>query len=108
MTNENATKTSKPAAPKFSVKDLAEKIGQSPKKTRAMIREMASESDSPRLRHEGKSYEWNGRDFQVIVRQLSKRIEAQESECSADCTASVSDKCVCHCGGANHGIHASH
>lgn len=98
----------KAIATRYNVKDLAEKVGETPKKTRVFLRQLAASTESTRFQHESKSYEWNGKDFAIVARQVSKLIEAQETECSADCTGSISEKCVCHCGGANHGIHASH
>lgn len=99
------TATTKTAAKVYTVKDLTTKLSIDGKKARALLRSLAAETESPRFRVAGKSYEWNGKDFPVVVRKLSKRLEEAAAQCSADCMDSVKSECECHCQGANHGAH---
>ena len=107
--NTEATATVKTStAKKYTVKDLSQKLNiTDSKKTRALLRSIAKTDESPRFRIAGKSYEWNGNDFRVVVRRAERLLEAAAEVCSADCMSSISERCECHCNGANHGAHSS-
>lgn len=93
----------KPVAKKYTVKDLSEKLGTDGKKTRKLLRVVAAQNEGPRFRVVGKSYEWNGKDFPVVLKQVTKLLEAVAASCPLDCQTSAGKDCECHCQGANHG-----
>jgi hypothetical protein len=88
-------------ATRYSIKDLAAKIDCQPKKTRRLVRSLGR-----KLPQTERSYSFNFREFNKVVREVEALIASFETECDSRCTHSVIDACECHCGGANHGIHA--
>lgn len=92
-----------------NIADLAAEISLTPKNTRRVLRSLASQTEKPVLtKGESKKYEWNTRQFQQVVKLVNQHLVKLEEQCDPRCTGSVSESCECHCGGANHGIHAAH
>ena len=66
---EKKEKTVTKTAKSYTVRDLSAKLSLDGKKIRALLR-------SNEIAKSGKSYEWNGKEFAIIARKLSKLIAA--------------------------------